>query len=145
MKYKFCYGTHNKGSCQAYGKVCNNCKGMSLLLNVVVKRKAHSLNQEYSDNTVQDGSLSDSEVFFIDTINVQNSNPSNIIDVNFENTNNRNSFTERVSDNSNNQVFDDNLQVIDQKNISIKNNKYNCDNLQNTQNLNNVSMSLMKN
>ena len=84
-------------------------------------------------------------MFFIDTINVQNSNPSNNNDVNFENTNNRNSFTERVSDNSNNQVFDDNLQVIDQKNISIKNNKYNCDNLQNTQNLNNVSMSLMKN
>lgn len=35
--------------------------------------------------------------------------------LNGENTNNWNSFTQHLWDNSNNQVFDDNLKVTDQK------------------------------
>ena len=52
----------------------------------------HSLNQEYSDNTAQNDSLSDCEDFFIGYMNVQNSNPNDNVDINFENTNYQNSF-----------------------------------------------------
>ena len=40
MKCKFCSGTHNKGSCPAYGKIYNNCGNKGHLLNVALKRKA---------------------------------------------------------------------------------------------------------
>ena len=62
----------------------------------------------------------------------------------FEDTNNRNSFTERLSDNSNNQRFDVNLKITDQKSISIQNNRSNYGNLQNNQNsiILHVSISL---
>ena len=83
----------------------------------------HSLNQEYSYNTAQDYSLSNCEDFIIGTINVQNSNSRDNVATNFENTDNRNSFTERLSDNSSNQVFDDDIKATYQKSISIQNNK----------------------
>ena len=40
MKCKFCSGTHNKGTCPAYGKIYNNCGNKGHLLNVALKRKA---------------------------------------------------------------------------------------------------------
>ena len=128
MKCKFCSGKNNKGNCPAYGKICNNCRNKDNFAKCSTKMKdIHSLNQEYSDNTGQDNSLSDfEEYFWVLQWSVNND------DINFENTNNRNSFTERLSDNSNNQVLSDNLKVTDQKNISVQNNKSNYDNLQNT-------------
>ena len=75
--------------------------------------------------------------FFFGTINVQNSNPSDRSDINRENTNNRNFSTERLSDNSSYRIFDDNSKVTDKRNISIQN-KSDSDNLQDTQNVNDV-------
>ena len=75
--------------------------------------------------------------FFFATINVQNSNPSDRGDINRENTNNRNFSTERLSDNSSYRIFDDNSKVTDKRNISIQN-KSDSDNLQDTQNVNDV-------
>ena len=43
------------------------------------------------------------------------------------NTNKQNPFTEHLSDNSSNQVFDDNLKATTQKNISTQSNKGNYD------------------
>ena len=80
-----------------------------ILLYVVQKKGIHSLIQEYSEQTAQDSSLSDRKIFFIGTINAQNSNPINYGGITFENTNNRNSFTEHLSNNSHNQVLNDNL------------------------------------
>ena len=71
------------------------------------------------------------------TINVQNSNPSDRGDINRENTNNQNFSTERLSDNSSYRIFDDNSKVTDKRNISIQN-KSDSDNLQDTQNVNDV-------
>ena len=91
MKFKFCSGTH-KGNCSAYSKICNNCENKGHFAKCCTKKKGiHSLNQECSDNTAQDDSPNDCENFFIGTINVQNSNPSDSGDinrVNRENTNN---------------------------------------------------------
>ena len=75
--------------------------------------------------------------FFFATINVQNSNPSDRGDINRENTNNRSFSTERLSDNSSYRIFDDNSKVTDKRNISIQN-KSDSDNLQDTQNVNDV-------
>ena len=47
------------------------------------------------DNAAQDDSLSDCEDFFIGTVNAENSNQSDNSDINFENTNNQNSLTEK--------------------------------------------------
>ena len=84
------------------------------------------------------------ENFFIGTIYVQNSNPSDSGDINLENTNNQNFFTERLSDNSSYRIFDDNSKVTDKRNISIQN-KSDNDNLQDTQTsvTFNVSISLV--
>ena len=61
--------------------------------------------------------LSDCEDFFIGTINTKKSNPSNNGYMSFENTNSQNCFIESLSDNSNNQVFHDCLNVTNMKNI----------------------------
>ena len=45
--------------------------------------------------------------------------------------------TERLSDNSSYRIFDDNSKVTDKRNISIRN-KSDSDNLQDTQNVNDV-------
>ena len=95
------------------------------------------MNQGYSDNTALDDSPSDCENFFIGTINVQNSDPSDSGDINLENTNNQNSSAEPLSDNSSNWIFDDNSKVTDKRNISIRNKSDNA-NLQDTQNVNKV-------
>ena len=63
------------------------------------------LNQECRDNTAKNDSPSDCENLFIGTINVQNSNPSDSGDINLENTNNRNSSTERLSHNLSNRFL----------------------------------------
>ena len=47
------------------------------------------------DNAAQDDSLSDCEDSFIGTVNAENSNQSDNSDINFENTNNQNSLTEK--------------------------------------------------
>ena len=102
---------HKKGSCPVYGKICNNFRNKGHFAKCCTKKKGtHSLNQEYSDNTAQYDSLSDCEVLFIGTINVQNSSSNYNGDINFENTK-KNSFTEH---NSNSQLFNDNLNVTDQ-------------------------------
>ena len=75
--------------------------------------------------------------FFFATISVQNSNPSDRGDINRENTNNRNFSTERLSDNSSYRIFDDNSKVTDKRNVSIQS-KSDSDNLQDTQNVNDV-------
>ena len=75
--------------------------------------------------------------FFFGTINVQNSSPSDRGDINRENTNNRNFSTERLSDNSSYRIFDDNSKVTDKRNVSIQS-KSDSDNLQDTQNVNDV-------
>ena len=91
MKRKFYSGTHNKASCPAYGKICNNCGNKGHFAKCRTEKKGiHSLNQECRDNTAQDDSPNDGESFFIGTINVQNSNPSDSGDINLENTNNQN-------------------------------------------------------
>ena len=52
VKCKFCSRTHNKGSCPAYGKICNNCRNKGHFVKCCNKKKGlHSLNQEYIDNT----------------------------------------------------------------------------------------------
>ena len=110
MKCKFCSGKHNKGSCPAYGKIQDNNGNKGDFAICCTKEKGiHSLIQEYSEQTAQDSSLSDRKIFFIGTINAQNSNPINYGGITFENTKNRNSFTEHVSNNSHNQVLNDNL------------------------------------
>ena len=82
LKYKFCSGTHNKGSCQAYGKICNNCGSNGHFAKCCAKKKAiHLLNQEYSDYTAHDDSFSDYEDFPDGTINVENLNPSDNDDI----------------------------------------------------------------
>ena len=86
-----------------------------ILLNVALKRKASIY------------SIRECEGFFIRTINVQHSNPPENGDMDFGNTNNQNLFTEHLSDNSSNQVFDDNLKATAQKNISTQSNKGNYD------------------
>ena len=134
---KFCSGTYNKGSCPAYGKICNNCGNKGHFAKCCTKKKSiHSLNQECSDNTAQNDSPKDWK-FFIGTINVQNSNPSDSGNINLENTNNRNFSTKRLSDNSSYQIFDDNSKVTDKRNILFQN-KSDNDNWQRTQNVNNV-------
>ena len=101
MKCKFCSRSHNRGSCPAYGKICNNCGNKGYFAKCYTKKKGiHSLNQECSDNTAQDHSPNDCENFFIGTINVHNSNPSDSGGINRENTNNRNFSAERLSDSS---------------------------------------------
>ena len=66
MKCKFCSGTHNRDSCPAYGKICNNCGNKSHFGKCCTKKKGiHLLNQECSDNTAQDDSPNDSEFFFL--------------------------------------------------------------------------------
>ena len=45
--------------------------------------------------------------------------PSNSGEINLENTNNRSFSKELLSDNSSYRFFDDNLKVIDKRNISI--------------------------
>ena len=124
MKCKFCSRTHNKGSCPAYGKICNNCGNKGHFAKCCTKKKGiHSLNQECSDNTAQDDSPNDCENFFIGTINVQNSNPSDSGDknrVNCENTNNRNFSTECLSNNSRYQTFDDNSKKHRKKHFNSK-------------------------
>ena len=63
----------------------------AILLNAALKKKGiHSLNQECRDNTAQDDFTNDGDKFFIGTINVQNSNPSDSGDINLKNTNNQN-------------------------------------------------------
>ena len=57
------------------------------------------------------------ENFFIGTINVQNSNPSDSGDINRENRNNPNFSTERLSDKSSYRIFDDNSKVTDKRNV----------------------------
>ena len=42
LKYKFCSGTHNKGSCQAYGKICNNCESNGHFAKCCAKKESHS-------------------------------------------------------------------------------------------------------
>ena len=69
------------------------------------------------------------ENFFIGTINVQNSNPSDSGDINRENRNNPNFSTERLSDKSSYRIFDDNSKVTDKRNVLIQN-KSDDDNLQ---------------
>ena len=71
------------------------------------------------------------ENFFIGTINVQNSNPSDSGDINRENRNNPNFSTERLSDKSSYRIFDDNSKVTDKRNVLIQN-KSDDDNLQDT-------------
>lgn len=66
------------------------------------KKSIHLSNQEYSDYTAQDASLSDCEDFLVGNINFESLNPSDDGGINSESTNNRNPFTERLSDNSNN-------------------------------------------
>ena len=91
MKHKFYSGTNNNGSCPAYGKICNNCENKGHFAKCCTKKKGiHSLNQECRDNTAQDDFTNDGDKFFIGTINVQNSNPSDSGDINLENTNNQN-------------------------------------------------------
>ena len=120
MKCKFYSGTHNKGSCPAYGKIYKNCGNKGHFTKCCTKKKGtHSLNQECSDNTAQNDSPNDCENFFIGTINVQNSNPSDSGDINHKNTNNRHFSTERLSDNFSYQNFDDDSKVTDKRNISI--------------------------
>ena len=71
VKCKFCSRTHNKGSCPAYGKICNNCRNKGHFAKCCAEKKGiHLLNQEYSDNTAQDDSPNDCKTFFIGTINV---------------------------------------------------------------------------
>ena len=71
VKCKFCSRTHNKGSCPAYGKICNNCRNKGHFAKCCAEKKGiHLLNQEYSDNTAQDDSPNDCKIFFIGTINV---------------------------------------------------------------------------
>ena len=77
------------------------------------------------------------QICFFGTINVQNSNPSDRGDINRENTNSRNFSTERLSDNSSYRIFDDNSKVTDKRNVSIQS-KSDSDNLQDTQNVNDV-------
>ena len=142
---KFCSGTYNKGSCPAYGKICNNCGNKGHFAKCCTKKKGiHSLNRECSDNTAQDDSPNDCEIFFIGTINVQNSNPSDSGEINLENTNNRSFSTEILLDNSSYRIFDDNSKVTDKRNISIQN-KSDNENLQDTQTsvTFNVSISLV--
>ena len=91
LEVKFYSGTHNKVSCPAYGKICNNCGNKSHFAKCCSKKKGiHSLSQEYGDNTAQDDSPNAGENFFIGTINVQNSDPSDSGDINLENANNQN-------------------------------------------------------
>ena len=124
--------------CLAYGKICNNCGNKGHFAKCCNKKKGiHSLNQECSDNTAQDDSPNDCENVFIGTINFQNSSPSDSNDINLENTNNLNVSTERLSDNSSYRIFDDNSKVTDKRKISIQN-KSDNDNLQDTQNVNNL-------
>ena len=93
MKYKFCSEKHNKGSCPAYGKICSSFGNKGHFAKCCTKKKGiHSLNEEYSDNTTQDNFLSYCEDLFMGTVNAENSNQINNSDVNFENTDNRNSF-----------------------------------------------------
>ena len=63
---KFCSGTYNKGSCPAYGKICNNCGNKGHFAKCCTKKKSiHSLNQECSDNTAQNDSPKDCENFLL--------------------------------------------------------------------------------
>ena len=39
MKCKFCFGTHNKGSCPSYGKICNNCGNKGHFAKCCTKKK----------------------------------------------------------------------------------------------------------
>ena len=101
MRLKFCSETHSNGCCPAQGKICKNCENKGYFAKCCTKKKnIHSLHQEYSDNTFQDDSPNGCGNFFIGTINVQTSNPSDSGDINRENTNDPNFSTERVSGNS---------------------------------------------
>ena len=55
MKCKFCSKTQNKGSCPAYGKICNNCGNKGHFAKCCTKKKSiYLINQECSDNTAQE-------------------------------------------------------------------------------------------
>ena len=42
-KCKFCSYSHKRGSCQAYGKIYNNCKKKDIFLSAVLKRENKSI------------------------------------------------------------------------------------------------------
>ena len=66
MKWKFCSGTHNKGSCPAYSKICNNWGNKGYFAKCCTRKKGiHSLNQECSDNTAEDDLPRDYDFFFL--------------------------------------------------------------------------------
>ena len=66
MKCKFCSRTNNKGSCPAYGKICNNCGNKDHFAKCCTKKKSiYSLNQECSDNTAQNDSPNYCQFFLL--------------------------------------------------------------------------------
>ena len=54
VKLLFCSWTHNKSSCPAYSKICNNCGNKDHFAKSWTKKKGiYSLNQDCGDNTAQ--------------------------------------------------------------------------------------------